>query len=238
MIRMSRLITLPVVALLATPAISAKPVADISLLISFSASERDAITGDGFTAPGFDADYADGIENVLAVIQPAGNLRFGTQHDPRKSALRRTCIDFGTQFTDQGLTVPFSDGNPRQCVNTLQPMHGFATGDVSLGSLRYAQSVMKLTRLAWDDNGYRYRIGYGTDMNADGVMDSPAVRVMCIAPSDASAPCSTWVVAPSTDGTAALFRFKLSTKRGSVIEETPEFVANFVMPFAETLKRK
>jgi hypothetical protein len=134
--------------------------------------------------------------------------------------------------------VPFSGGNPRQCVNVLQPMHAFATGDVSIASLRYGQSVAKLTRLAWDDGGYRYRVGYGTDMDADGVLDSPAVRVTCIAPGDASAPCSTWVLAPSTDGTAALFRFPLTNKRGNVQEGAAEFIGMFVMPFAQTFQRK
>lgn len=240
MVRISNVI-LPVaiaVALAASPLDGAKPPADIPLLVSFSNSALDAVTGDGFTAPGYEAQYANGVENILALIQPSGNFRFGTQADAHRSPLRSVCIDFGTQFSDQGRAVPFSDANPRQCVNVLQPMHAYATGDVSIASLRYGQSVLKLTRVAWDDGGYRYRVGYGTDMNADDALDSPAVRVTCIAPSDAGTPCTTWVLAPSTDGTAALFRFPLTNKRGNVQEGAPEFMGMFVMPFAQTLQRK
>jgi len=215
-----------------------KPVQDIPLLLSFSSGEADALTSDGFMAPGYTENYANGLENVLAIIQPSGNLRFGTENDLNAPAPRRMCVDFGSQFADQGLSVPFVDGNPRQCVKVLQPMHAYPTGDISIASLRYGQSVEKLTRFAWDDGSYRYRIGYGTDMDTNGVNDSPAVRVTCIAPANSTATCTTWVLAPSTDGTAALFRFQLQNKRGSVQEGTAEFVANFVMPFAQTFTRK
>ena len=218
--------------------IAGKPAADVPLLMDFSNTEADTLTSDGFLAPGYSAAYAHGVENVLAIIQPSGNLRFGTENDLHAPAPRRMCVDFGSQFADQGLVVPFLDGNPRQCVNVLQPMHAYATGDVSIASLRYGQSVEKLTRFAWDDGSYRYRIGYGTDMDMNGVMDSPFVRVTCIAPSVLTSPCSTWVLAPTTDGAAALYRFKLQNKKGSVQEGNPEFVANFVMPFAQTFSRK
>ena len=45
-------------------------------------------------------------------------------------------------------------------------------------------------------------------------------------------------LAPSTDGSAVLFRFKLSTKRGATQEGPAEFVADATMPFAQTLIRK
>lgn len=227
-----------IVAALGHDVNAGKPAADIPLLVSFSAGETDALTSDGLTAPGYSDGYAHGVENVLAVIQPSGNFRFGTQASLNAAATRRMCVDFGAQFADQQLVVPFVDGNPRQCVNVLQPMHGYLTGDVAISSLRYGQSVEKLTRFAWDDGGYRYRIGYGTDMDANGVLDSPSVRVTCVAPAESTAQCSTWALTPSTDGAAALFRFKLSTKRGSVQEGPAEFVAHVVMPFAQTLTRK
>jgi hypothetical protein len=215
-----------------------KPIADLPLLVSFGHSESDALTSDGFIAPGYADDYADGAENVLAIIQGSGNLRFGTQSDETRAALRRLCVDFGDQFAAQGMLVPFAGGNPRQCVHVLQPMHAYPTGDVSIASLRYGQSVEKLTRFAWDDGGYRYRIGYGTDMDMNGVLDSPWVRVTCISAANTTAPCEKWALAPSTDGTAALFRFKLTNKKGIVQEGSPEFIASFVMPFAETFVRK
>lgn len=217
---------------------AAKPAADIPLVLSFSSGATDALTSDGLSAPGYAENYAHGLENVLAVIQGSGNLRFGTQAATNAAAIRRMCVDFGTQFGDQGAVVPFVDGNPRQCVNVLQPMHAYLTGDLSIASLPYGQSVAKLTRFGWDDGGYRYRIGYGTDMDMNGVMDSPSVRVTCIAPALSTAPCATWVLTPSTDGTAALFRFKLSTKRGGDQEGAAEFVGTFVLPFAQTFTRK
>jgi hypothetical protein len=93
-------------------------------------------------------------------------------------------------------------------------MHGGA----STHNLRYGQSVRKLTHFQWDDGGYRYRVGYGTDMDMDGNLDSPAVRVTCIGPQDATQPCTQWVLAPETDGIAVLFPFALLTKRGNVTE--------------------
>jgi hypothetical protein len=167
-----------------------KPVADLPILVSFGQTESDALTSDGFIAPGFFDDYADGVENVLAIIQGSGNLRFGMQRDVNRAALRSMCVNFGDQFAAQGMVVPFVDGNARQCVNVLQPMHAYATGDVS------------------------------------------------IAAATSTAPCAKWVLAPSSDGAAALFRFKLTTKKGAVQEGSPEFVANVVMPFVQTLTRK
>jgi hypothetical protein len=218
--------------------IAGKPVSDIPLLLGFSNTEADALTSDGFLAAGYPADYADGIENVLAIIQPSGNLRFGTETALNAPSPRRMCVDFGTQFADQGLVAPFLDGNSRQCVKVLQPMHAYPIGDVSIASLRYGQSVEKLTRFAWDDGSYRYRIGYGTDMDMNGVIDSPSVRVTCTAPAVSTEACTTWVLAPTTNGSAVLYRFKLQNKRGIVQEGNPEFVANFVMPFAQTFSRK
>lgn len=218
--------------------LAGKPAADIPLLLGYSNTAADALKSDGFLAAGYSTDYAHGIENVLAIIQPSGNLRFGTENALNTPVLRRMCVDFGSQFADRDLAVPFVDGNPRQCVNVLQPMHAYPTGDISIASLRYGQSVEKLIRVAWDDGSYRYRIGYGTDMDLDGIKDSPSVRVTCTAPAVSDAVCTTWVLAPITDGEAALYRFKLQNKRGSVQEGSPEFIANFQMPFAQTFSRK
>lgn len=226
------------VAAFSTDAGAGKPAAEIQLLVSFSSGEGDSLTTDGFTAPGYTAGYAHGLENVLALIEGAGNSRFSTQNQLNALAERRMCIDFGSQFSDRGTLPPFNDGSSRQCVNVLQPMHAYGTGDMSLAALRYAQSVEKLTRFGWDDGGYRYRLGYGTDMDQDGYVDAPPVRATCIA-ATADGQCRAWVLAPSTDGTGALFRVKLSTnRRGGVQEGVPEFIGTFVMPFAQTLERK
>jgi hypothetical protein len=64
------------------------------------------------------------------------------------------------------------------------------------------------------------------------------VNVTCIAPADTSKPCTTWVLAPETDGTAALFRFALTNSRKGVVEGAPEFLGNYVMPFVQTFTIK
>ncbi len=211
--------------------LAGKPAPDVAVLVTFGQGPADALRSDGFVAPGYLADYANGLENILALIQSSGNFRFFTQDDTRKPALRSTCFDFGAQV------VPFQSG---QCVNVGQPMHAFPQGDVLIQNLRYGQSVRKLTRFAWDQDSFtRYRLGYGTDMDQNGVQDSPPVTVTCIAPSDTSKPCATWVLAPATNGTAALFRFPLTTSRsGNVTEGAPQFLGTYTMPFVQTITVK
>jgi len=177
----------------------------------------------------------------LSSVQNSGNYRFTTQNDTRTAATRRMCLDFGTQFVDQLVANPFVDGQSRQCVNVLQPMVSFPTGDVPVQNLWYGQSVRKITRFAWDDGGFKYRLGYGTDMDKNGVEDAPGVRVTCIAPQDATKACTQWLVAPESDGTAALFRFTITyDRRGNEIidEDSPVRVATVVMPFSQTLTKQ
>jgi hypothetical protein len=184
----------------------------LPLLVSFGAGEADALRSDGWHAPGFQDDYADGLENVLAILQTSGNFRFFMDGDAQLPPQRSLCFDFRAQ------QVPFPAA---QCVHANQPMHAYPVNDVAIQNLRYGQSVRKLTRFTWQDStNYVYRLGYGTDMDTNGVQDSPSVRVTCTAPAVTSAPCTQWVLAPETDGTAALFRFPLS-KRGTVIEGSP-----------------
>jgi len=221
---------LGLVASTAPALLAAKPPAEIPLLVTFGTGTTDTLRSDGLIALGYTADYANGVENVLAVLQSSGNFRFFTQNDDRFAALRTMCFDFGSQ------PVPFASA---QCVNVGQPMHAFPTGDVAIQSLRYGQSVKKLTRFAWTEGAYVYRLGYGTDMNMDGVQDSPAVNVTCIAPSDTSRPCAKWVLSPQADGSAALFRFQLLSGRHGVVTEGPaEFIGNYAMPFVQTLTVK
>ena len=87
---------------------SGKPTSDIPLLVTFGSGETDSLKSDGLTAPGYDADYANGLENVLAILQPSGNFRFYTQNDTRQILQRRVCFDFG------GQNVPFQSA---QCVD-------------------------------------------------------------------------------------------------------------------------
>lgn len=209
---------------------AAKPPGETPLLVSFGSSAADALRSDGFLAPGFQADYADGLENVLAILQTSGNFRFFMDGD-MQPALRSLCFDFGTQL------VPFPAA---QCVHANQPMHAYPVGDVAIQNLRYGQSVRKLTRFTWQDStDFIYRLGYGTDMDMNALQDSPAVRVTCTAPANTSLPCTKWVLAPETDGTAALFRFPLIPgRRGAVIEGSPEWIGDYTMPFVQTLTLK
>jgi hypothetical protein len=210
--------------------LAGKPTPEISLLVTFGSGAADTLRSDGFTAPGYEADYANGLENVLAILQGTGNFRFSTQNNTRQPVQRRLCFDFGAQ------SVPFA---PAQCVSVQQPMHAYPTGNADIQNLRYGQSVQKLTRFAWDDGDVRYRLGYGTDMDMNGIRDSPAVNVTCIAPPNASQPCTTWVLAPETDGTTALFQFALMSGSGKNITEGPaEFIGTYVMPFVQTLTVK
>ena len=122
--------------------------------------------------------------------------------------------------------------SPSRFAQVLQPMHGYATGEVAIQNLALNQQVQKLTRLAWDENGYRWRIGYGTDMDQNGTIDSPPAVVTCVEFGQA---CIKWLMTPSgVNGEAALFRF-LITKRG---EGPAEFVANVDMPFNMTFQRQ
>ena len=117
-----------------------KPAADVPVVLTFGTASTDALQSDGFVAPGYSADYAHGVENILAVLYPAGNLGFSTQADTRNNALRSVCINFGAQV------VPFA---ALQCVNMSQPMHEYPSDITSIQNLAYGQSVAKLTRFAW-----------------------------------------------------------------------------------------
>jgi hypothetical protein len=230
------ILTLPIGSLTARQ----KPMAEIPLFVWFGAQadggpggltsdgRQVSVTLNGVTTT---ADYANGSENVQAVLQPSGNFRFNTQVNTKKTAVRHLCVDFGAQLN--GLSMqPLP--NSYQCVTIEQPMHGYATGDVAIQNLSLNQQVLKLTRFAWTESGYRWRIGYGTDMNQDGTLDSSPVAVTCIE-ANSSGTCTTWLMTPSTDGAAALFRF-LIARNGS--EGPAEFVANVTMPFSMKFHRQ
>jgi hypothetical protein len=211
-----------------------KPLRDTPVNLWFGNATGDGVSSDGHTtiANGISADYIDSIQNVLAIIQSTGNFRFTTQNNTRSAAERLVCLDFGTQYS--GL-LPFGNGDAQQCVSVLEAMHNYPTGDVAIQSLRYGQSVQKLVRFTWNDGGFAYRLGYGSDMNLDGVMDSPPVTLTCIAPQNPAVACSRWLLAPSqTTGTAAFFRFELL--KGS--EGPSESLGTYSMPFSQTFTLK
>ena len=232
--RTSRMMVVALVGALAVTVGAAKPPSDVPVNLWFGNAAGDGITSDGLSSinNGVTADYIDGIQNVLAMIQGSGNFRFSTQENTRNAAQRSMCVNFGTQYAGP---LPFGNGSPQQCVNALQPMLGYATGNVSIQDLHYGQSVQKLTRFGWDDGGYVYRLGYGSDMDQNGVIDSPPVAVTCIEPQNPSLPCSKWLLAPTDSaGTAAFFRFKL-LRNG---EGPAEFLGNYAMPFSQTFTRQ
>ena len=228
-------LTIGIVAMMAVfgaGLLAAKPLREIPLLVSFGTGAGDALKSDSLQAPGFQADYANGVENVLAILQTTGNFRFFMDGDAQLTPIRSLCFD----FRDQPVVFPAA-----QCVHANQPMLGYADNNVAIQNLRYGQSVRKLTRFTWQDgSSYVYRLGYGTDMDMNGVQDSPSVRVTCTAPADISLPCTTWVLAPETDGTAALFRFALLSgkPRGALVEGPAESLGTYLMPFVQTLTIK
>lgn len=229
----SRLMIAALVATLTVSARAARPASDVPVNLWFGNAAGDGITSDGLSSVGgVTADYIDGIQNVLAIIQGSGNFRFSTQDNTRSAAQRSICVNFAAQYPGP---LPFGNGSAQQCVNALQPMLAYATGNVPIQNLRYGQSVQKLTRFGWDDGGYVYRLGYGTDMDQNGVIDSPPVAVTCIEPQDPSVACSKWLLAPvDTAGTAAFFRFKLA-RNG---EGPAEFLGTYNMPFSQTFTRR
>jgi len=213
-----------------------KPPAEVPVYILFGNSASDGVASDGSTVVvgGTVADYADGTQNVLAVIGTTGNFRFSTSANTRKPAQRAACVNFGSQFADRAMPVPFTHGSPLHCGDALQAMHNYPVGDVAIQNLGYGQSVQKLVRFTWTDGGYYYRVGYGSDMDQNGVIDSPPVTVTCIAPSNATSPCTRWVLAPQdAAGTAVLFRFRI-LKNG---EGPAEALGSFALPFTQTFGR-
>ncbi len=227
---------------------AAKPPVETPLLVWFGNAAGDGLRSDGqqgvVVVGGVtkSADYANGTQNVLAILQTSGNFRFGMQADTTVAATRSVCVNFGTQL-DSVTTRPLPMSS--ECVNIAEPMHAYPTGDVAIQNLVLGQQVVKLTRFAWDESGYRWRIGYGTDMNQDGVIDSPSVVVTCTEAAVDGKPCTKWLMTPQATqaptGTAVLFRFLIippSKGKPAPTEGPAEFVANVVMPFSMTFTKQ
>src|SRR4051794_4664951 len=91
---------------------AAAPPKDTPVLLTFAHSAENRLTSDGQTVSvtGRTADYANGQQNVLSSAESTGNYRFTTQNSTGVPASRRMCLDFGTQLMDQGVGVPFTDG--------------------------------------------------------------------------------------------------------------------------------
>ena len=215
------------------------------------AADGQAVTSDGqqVFANGVWADYVDGLQNVLAIIQGGGNFRFSTQSNTRQAAQRSVDVNFGSQTPNPQIPF-FPNGLSEQRVNITEPMHGFPLGTetAAVATLHPGQSTLKLVRWDWEADGYAYHLGYGTDYNVNNIPDSPPVSVNCIAPQgQPTAACTKWTLTPvaaagySTDagtnvanGTAIFWRAKV-LKNG---EASPEFIGYYVMPFSETFTRK
>ena len=227
---------------------------DIPVNLSFDNGPGQALTSDGQTeliSSGGQPDYVDGLHNVLAAI--SGNFRFSTQADTRLGPQRSACLNFGGQYVEG--TVPFGNGSTRQCVNILEAMLAFPIGSGSayIQSLKLCQTLQKTVRWEWQDGGYYYRLGYGSDANQNGTPETPPVTVTCIDAPDASSQCTKWTMTPAVaseyavessggvldpnaqTATAEFWRVKI-LKRS---QEGPlEFLGYVVMPFTQTLTPK
>jgi len=227
---------------------------DIPVNLSFDNGSGQALASDGqteLTSSGGQADYVDGLQNVLAGI--SGNFRFSTQANSKLPPQRSACVDFGGQYVEG--TVPFGNGSTRQCVNILEAMVAFPIGSGSgyIQTLKLGQSLPKTVRWEWQDGGYYYRLGYGSDANQNGTPETPPVTVTCIDAPDASSQCTKWTITPAVasgyatessggvldpnaqTGTAEFWRVKIL--KGSQ-EGAPEFLGYYVMPFSQTLTPK
>jgi len=166
--------------------------------------------------------------------------------------VRSACVDFDGQLAAG--TVPFGNGSTRQCVNMLEAMLAFPirSGSAYIQSLTLGQSLQKTVRWEWQDGGYYYRLGYGSDANKNGIPETPPVTVTCIAAA-ASSQCVSWTMTPAiasqyatessggvfdpnaTTGTAEFWRAKIL--KGSQ-EGPPELLGYYVMPFTQTMTPK
>lgn len=185
-------------------------------------------------------DYVDQSQNVFAVLYQAGNQGFNTQADTRQPAVRSVCFGAGTP-------VDGADPFPAAlCANAVVVMGGYAgspgypASSVAIQNMTLVgQTDNRLVRFNWtvgpDTSGYRYRLGLGTDMNADDQPDAAPAKVTCRVV--AGGKCTTWTLEPQ--GPAALYRAQLSIGKGGKVVEGPNtYVGHYDMPFVETLTLK
>ena len=237
-----------VVAVSASGLTAGKTPPDIPINLWFDNTLGQGLTSDNLTAGanGVVADYIDGLQNVLAIIQGGGNFRFSTEDNTRQAIQRSLCVDFGTQYPG---ALPFGNGGSYQCVNILQAMIGYGTTTSAIATLHPGQFVTKLVRFTWEDAGYYYRLGYGTDMNGNGVPDSPPVTVTCVEPQNQPiAACTKWVLTPLPDAAGHYDSFSSSTSTGTAAfyrarilkngEGAGELLGYYLMPFTQTFTRK
>ena len=85
--RFSGLVAIAV--LLGTTLNAQKPSSDIPLLVWFGPQTDGGVTSDGrqVTVGAIVADYASGLENVLAVVQSSGNFRLNMQVNAKRLCL-------------------------------------------------------------------------------------------------------------------------------------------------------
>lgn len=179
---------------------------------------------DGLTSfTGSPSDYVHGSEdNTLAILQSSsGNYLFSTRLDTRKPLRRRLCLDFGAQPS------PFASPH---CADVV-----FGTiGDERLQDMRYGDVLDKRARHEWTAGGYRYYLGFGTDWNGDGALDTLPVTVACTAPElSPTSPCTFWTMTPT--GQASLVRQQV-LKGGRL--GPPTFIGYYDMPFEVSFTRK
>lgn len=179
----------------------------------------DGVRSDGLTSfTGAAADYVHGSEdNVLALIQSAGNYRFSTRLATNKPLRRRLCFDFGVQASPLGQTY---------CGDVLIAM----LGDGDIQDMRVGEQLSKRMRHSWTHEGYEYVLGFGTDWDQNGVQDSPPVTATCL--SEANAVCTGWSL--ETAGGSTLSRAQV-LKRGL---GPVQLVGTYSMPFELQFSRK
>ena len=179
----------------------------------------DGVRSDGLASfTGAAADYVHGSDdNVLALIQSAGQYRFSTRLATNKPLRRRLCFDFGTQPSPLGQTY---------CADVLIGM----LGDGNLQDMRVGEQLSKRMRHSWTHQGFEYVLGFGTDWDQDGVQDSPSVTATCLSETDAV--CSEWSL--QTAGGATLSRAQVLKRELGPMQ----LVGTYSMPFEVQFSRK
>lgn len=201
---------------------------DIPLRISYgSVTDLHRITNDDL------GEYVDQLQNVLAVLYQAGNQGFHTQADTRQPIQRTLCFDV------PGYPAA-SACSPLANVNVVMVGYAgdlvYAASSIAIQSMtRVGQSDTRLVRFNWTAGNYRYRLGYGTDMDSNDTPDAAPALVTCTF--TAAGRCTTWTLTPQ--GPGALYQAELIPGKGGKVSEGPNtYVGDYSMPFVETLTLK